>query len=132
MIHATERKYFCKPVCGSKADELIRTFVTIREFLRDPDPKCPNCTDLLTQPPVTVQHYRDCIRWADRVYARPRFGVTDKVVRINKIDALWLVENELVTATAEELELYDGTFGHWMDEGQEPTMPEGDRWFVVG
>ena len=66
---------------------------------------------------TTVGEYRKAVRAAKRVFSGVRFGVSEKLVRISKSDALWLVKNSAADETAEEHEMYAGTFARWDDDG---------------
>ena len=69
---------------------------------------------------TTVAEYRCAVRDAKRVFVQPRFGASETYVRVSKVDALYLVRGMKGTTTAQELELYAGSFG---------TL-EGDDLFV--
>ena len=63
---------------------------------------------------TTVKEYRHAVRHvAKRVFCVPRFGVSDRLVRISKSDALWLVDGYPPETKADDLEMYAGTFAHW-------------------
>ena len=66
----------------------------------------------------TVKEYRQAVKKAKRIFTAPRFGVVmDRLVRISKADALFLVQGYKPETTAEEVEMYTGEFGRWMDNG---------------
>ena len=75
--------------------------------------------------PETVGEYRQAIKQATRIYCIPRFGTSERKVRISKTDALWMLDGYLNTHTPRDLEAYDGlTFGSW--------SPRTKTEFVIG
>ena len=66
---------------------------------------------------MTIRDLRRAIRKARTCYVTPRYGLTERYLRVAKAEALFLVEGFDNSLSPGDLEMYAGCFGHTDDEG---------------
>ena len=65
----------------------------------------------------TVKDYKANVKKAKKVFCTPRFGATEKLIKLSKVDALWLVNGYSDDETAKSLGMYaEDSFGYFDNE----------------
>lgn len=68
--------------------------------------------------PQTIPATLAAIKMARAVFVTPRFGVCEKMVRISKQDARWMLAKMDPSSTPQSCEMYTGRFGYWIEAGE--------------
>lgn len=66
----------------------------------------------------TIAQVKKAIKKADQICIQPRFGVSEKWIRITKEQARILIEGFDDDATPQQSEMFTGRFGELADEGR--------------